>query len=216
MQHTDNIDQCIEQHFIYRVMTAHLDDLTEAIDALLPQTQCGQCGYSGCRPYAAALARGSDTINKCPPGGESGIRALAQLLQVQYVTFAKEAPQPKARTIAVIDEDNCIGCTLCIQACPVDAIVGAAKHMHTVLSDECTGCELCLAPCPVDCISMQELPKENKDERTEREALLQRAAYYRSRYYFRLFRLQRDREERAQRLAQKALRTRAIVENNDP
>ena len=129
--------------------------LVERIDAILPQTQCGQCGHAGCHPYAEALAKGEDSINRCPPGGEAGIRKLAALLQRDYLPFAPDAPPQKPKAVALIDERTCIGCTLCIQACPVDAILGSAKQMHTVLADECTGCELCLAPCPVDCISMR-------------------------------------------------------------
>lgn len=138
-----------------RPAAASLPPLAERIDALLPQTQCGQCGHAGCQPYAQALARGEDSINRCPPGGEDGIRKLATLLQVDYLPFAADAPAQKPKAVALIDEATCIGCTLCIQACPVDAILGSAKQMHTVLADECTGCELCLAPCPVDCISMR-------------------------------------------------------------
>lgn len=147
---------------LLRHLAAHqqpaVDDrrpLAERIDAILPQTQCGQCGHAGCQPYADALAKGEDRINRCPPGGEEGIHKLAALLQVDYLPFAADAPAGKPKAIALIDESTCIGCTLCIQACPVDAILGSAKQMHTVLADECTGCELCLAPCPVDCISMR-------------------------------------------------------------
>ncbi|MBA4710657.1 electron transport complex subunit RsxB [Aquitalea aquatica] len=138
-----------------RPAAASLPPLAERIDALLPQTQCGQCGHAGCQPYAQALARGEDSINRCPPGGEDGIRKLAALLHTDYLPFAADAPPQKPKAVALIDEATCIGCTLCIQACPVDAILGSAKQMHTVLADECTGCELCLAPCPVDCISMR-------------------------------------------------------------
>lgn len=127
--------------------------LVEKIDAVLPQTQCGQCGYPGCKPYAEAIAKGEADINLCPPGGDDGIHKLADLLGVEYKPFGGDA-KPKAKAVAFIDEQTCIGCTLCIQACPVDAIVGAAKQMHTVIASECTGCELCLPPCPVDCISM--------------------------------------------------------------
>ncbi len=127
--------------------------LVEKIDAVLPQTQCGQCGYPGCKPYAEAIASGEADINKCPPGGEEGIRKLADLLGVEYKPFG-EGAAPKGKSVAFIDENICIGCTLCIQACPVDAIAGAAKQMHTIIASECTGCELCVAPCPVDCISM--------------------------------------------------------------
>ena len=131
------------------------DPLVDKIDAILPQTQCGQCGYPGCKPYAQAIASGEADINQCPPGGEPGVRALADLLGVEPKPLNAEHGAPKPKSIAVIDENICIGCTLCIQACPVDAILGSAKHMHTVIASECTGCELCVAPCPVDCISMQ-------------------------------------------------------------
>ena len=128
------------------------DPLVEQIDDILPQTQCGQCGYPGCRPYAEAIANGDD-INKCPPGGEATIRKLADLMGVEAKPL--NAAQTEAvKRVAFIREDECIGCTKCIQACPVDAIVGASKLMHTVLVDECTGCDLCVEPCPVDCIDM--------------------------------------------------------------
>jgi Na+-translocating ferredoxin:NAD+ oxidoreductase subunit B len=129
--------------------------LVEQIDALLPQTQCGQCGYPGCRPYAEAINQG-DSLNKCPPGGEATIQALADLLGREPEPLDGEA-QSEAK-VAFIREAECIGCTKCIQACPVDAIIGAAKLMHTVIEDECTGCDLCLDPCPVDCIDMLPRP----------------------------------------------------------
>jgi electron transport complex protein RnfB len=125
--------------------------LVEQIDALLPQTQCGQCGYPGCRPYAEAINQG-DAINKCPPGGDATVVALAELLGREPAPLDGEAPSEDR--VAFIREAECIGCTKCIQACPVDAIIGAAKQMHTVIEDECTGCDLCVAPCPVDCIDM--------------------------------------------------------------
>ncbi len=130
------------------------DPLVDKIDAILPQTQCGQCGYPGCRPYATAIASGAADINQCPPGGEAGILALADLLGRDPKPLNPENGQVKEKMVAAIDEPRCIGCTLCIQACPVDAILGAAKQMHTVIEQECTGCDLCVAPCPVDCISM--------------------------------------------------------------
>lgn len=133
--------------------------LVEKIDAVLPQTQCGQCGYPGCKSYATAIASGEADINKCPPGGEEGIRKLADLLGVDFKPFG-EGAAPKAKSVAFIDEQTCIGCTLCLQACPVDAILGAAKQMHTIIAQECTGCELCIAPCPVDCISMLPLGED--------------------------------------------------------
>lgn len=131
--------------------------LVDQIDGILPQTQCGQCGYPGCRPYAEAIANG-DAINKCPPGGQSTVDALADLLDVEAVPLAGGVEEEPVKKVAYIREDECIGCTKCIQACPVDAILGAAKQMHTVIESECTGCDLCVEPCPVDCIDM--LPVE--------------------------------------------------------
>jgi electron transport complex protein RnfB len=130
--------------------------IVDQIDSLLPQTQCGQCGHPGCRPYAEGIASGED-INKCPPGGEATIQALADLLDVEPMSLDAEHGTEKAKQVAIIREDECIGCTKCIQACPVDAILGAAKHMHTVIESECTGCDLCVEPCPVDCIDMVEV-----------------------------------------------------------
>jgi electron transport complex protein RnfB len=132
------------------------DPVVDQIDAILPQTQCGQCNYPGCRPYAEAIAAGEAGINQCPPGSEAGIRALADLLGVEPTALNPENGEEQPPTVAVIDEEVCIGCTLCIQACPVDAILGAPKLMHTVIASECTGCDLCLPPCPVDCIEMIE------------------------------------------------------------
>jgi len=127
--------------------------IVDQIDSLLPQTQCGQCGHPGCRPYAQAIADGED-INKCPPGGEATIQALADLLDVEPQPLDAEHGEEKPKQVAVIREEECIGCTKCIQACPIDAILGSAKHMHTVIESECTGCDLCVEPCPVDCIDM--------------------------------------------------------------
>jgi electron transport complex protein RnfB len=131
------------------------DPVVEKLDALLPQTQCGQCGYPGCRPYAEAIANG-DVINKCVPGGEPTIKRIADLMGVD-VPSSDEIERP-IKQVAFIHEDLCIGCTKCIQACPVDAIVGAAKMMHTVIKSECTGCDLCVDPCPTDCIEMIDVP----------------------------------------------------------
>lgn len=128
------------------------DPIVEQIDAILPQTQCGQCGYPGCRPYAEAIANG-DMINKCPPGGQVTIEKLADLMGVDVPDSAPDA-EKSVKKVAFIHEDMCIGCTKCIQACPVDAIVGGTKSMHTVIKDECTGCDLCVSPCPTDCIEM--------------------------------------------------------------
>lgn len=128
--------------------------IVEQIDALLPQTQCGQCGFPGCKPYAESIVNG-DAINKCPPGGQTTIDAIANLLDVPAPGLDEEhGEESEVKTVAYIREDECIGCTKCIVACPVDAILGAAKLMHTVIADECTGCDLCVEPCPVDCIDM--------------------------------------------------------------
>lgn len=131
------------------------DPMVARIDAILPQTQCGQCGFPGCKPYANAIAKGEADINQCPPGGDAGARALAELMGVEYKPLNQEHGVQKPKSVALIDEATCIGCTLCIQACPVDAILGAAKQMHTIIASECTGCELCLPPCPVDCITLE-------------------------------------------------------------
>lgn len=153
-----------------------------AIDALLPQTQCGKCGHPGCLPYAEGIAAG-EAINKCPPGGTATIHALAELLQVPELPLALPATPAQ---VAVIREAECIGCTKCIQVCPVDAIVGAAKLMHTVIGDECTGCELCIAPCPVDCIDLITLmPAEAELQRA-------RAEQFRTRHQHRQARLARN------------------------
>jgi electron transport complex protein RnfB len=174
------------------------NSLAEDIDTLLPQTQCTQCGFDGCMPYARAIAAGTADINQCPPGGTAGMERLAALLG--------RAPQPlnpakgaeRVRALALIDEARCIGCTLCIQACPVDAIVGAAKLMHTVVAELCTGCELCLPPCPVDCIDLLPLPPAQS---AWTQAMADAA---RGRYAFRTLRLAREQTERAERLARKA------------
>jgi electron transport complex protein RnfB len=130
------------------------DPIVDKIDALLPQTQCGQCTYAGCRPYAEAIANEEADINQCPPGGEAVIQALADLLGRDPKPLNPEHGEEKETEVALIIEEECIGCTKCIQACPVDAILGGPKVMHTVIADECTGCELCIPPCPEDCIVM--------------------------------------------------------------
>lgn len=130
--------------------------LIDRIDALLPQTQCGRCTFTGCRPYAEAIAAGTAGINQCPPGGERTANALARLMGVEAKPVGKEfGTVPEHPAVAFIEEGVCIGCTKCIQACPVDAIVGASRYMHTVIAADCTGCELCIPPCPVDCIVMR-------------------------------------------------------------
>lgn len=132
--------------------TSEDNPLVEQINAILPQTQCGQCGHPGCKPYAQAIANGK-AINLCPPGGQETVDNLAKLLGIDAPTVRVTGKEAGTR-VAVIDESQCIGCTKCIQACPVDAIVGTAKMMHTVITDYCTGCDLCIEPCPVDCIEM--------------------------------------------------------------
>jgi electron transport complex protein RnfB len=139
--------------FASRRLAVSSDELVERVNDLLPQTQCGQCGYPGCRPYAAAVVSGNATINLCPPGGDATVRRLADLLGKDIMPLADET----VPAVAVVDESLCIGCTHCIGACPVDAIVGAKQFMHTVIESECTGCGLCVAPCPVDCIRMRPL-----------------------------------------------------------
>ncbi len=135
--------------------TAVQQDKVEDILSALPQTQCGKCNYPGCRPYAEAIVRGEADINQCPPGGKATIKTIANLLGRQVKPLNPENGLEKEPQLALIDEALCIGCVKCIKACPVDAILGAAKQMHSVLAAECTGCELCIAPCPMDCISMQ-------------------------------------------------------------
>lgn len=184
-------------------------NLIQRIDALLPQTQCGKCGHPGCKPYAEGIAQG-EAINKCPPGGQETIAGLAQLLKVPVLELDATRGEAPAQ-VAYIREAECIGCTKCIQACPVDAIVGAAKLMHTVIIDECTGCDLCVAPCPVDCIEMHPLLTAlpivgglatNEDQRRQRGLKRDRA---RRRFEQRNARLRR---EEALKIAERLARTR--------
>jgi electron transport complex protein RnfB len=140
-------------------MSASARKIAARIDALLPQTQCTRCGYAGCSPYAAAIANGEAQINQCPPGGTATIEALAHLLQLPALPLNPINGVESPPRVAWIDESRCIGCARCLAPCPVDAIVGAQKYMHTVLADRCTGCELCLPPCPVDCIEMRAAPE---------------------------------------------------------
>lgn len=173
-------------------------DLADAIDALLPQTQCTKCGYAGCRPYAEAIAAGEAQINQCPPGGAAGIEKLAQLLRRPVIPLNPANGVERPLRVALIDEALCIGCTLCIQACPADAIVGAAKRMHTVVPQWCTGCDLCVPPCPMDCIAMA--PVEPPRAWTQADADAARA-----RCDARKARLEREKIEHDERLAAKAL-----------
>jgi electron transport complex protein RnfB len=194
---------------------SQLQTFVDAIDAVLPQTQCTKCGFAGCRPYAEAIAAGGAEINQCPPGGAAGIDRLARLTGrvVQPLNPANGVERPAL--VALIDESVCIGCTKCIQACPVDAIVGASKLMHSVIDAECSGCELCVAPCPVDCISMVEVPAPIQAARTQaiRAEVDHSAAiepvpgfarvqsdYWRRRFLAREARLLSDRAERDERL----------------
>jgi electron transport complex protein RnfB len=200
--------------------TAAAATLAERIDALLPQTQCTKCGFAGCRPYAEAIAAGDAGIERCPPGGNAGAQRLASLLGREPVAPDPARGVPGVERVAVIDETRCIGCTLCIQACPVDAIVGAARRMHTVLDEQCTGCERCVAPCPVDCIAMVSL----EDARARGHAVAERpethwearARYWRGRFEARRERLVRERLEREQRLAAKAAHKLATLPSDDP
>ncbi|MFL7965245.1 electron transport complex subunit RsxB [Pseudomonas kielensis] len=182
--------------------------LIQRIDALLPQTQCGKCGHPGCKPYAEGIAQG-EPINKCPPGGRETIAALADLMKIPVLELDTSRGVAPAQ-IAFIREAECIGCTKCIQACPVDAIVGAAKLMHTVLIDECTGCDLCVAPCPVDCIEMRPLPTASvlpivgglAFSAAEQQARTAKRNHARRRFEQRNARLRREEEQRqAERLA---------------
>jgi len=166
----------------------------ERIDALLPQTQCTQCGYDGCLPYARAIALGDAPINRCPPGGESGVAALAELLEQAPIALDRSRGEPGPLTAALIDEQHCIGCTLCIKVCPVDAIVGANKRMHTVIADICTGCGLCVAPCPVDCIAMTPVTPARNWCNADADAARQR-------HRARAIRLQHDAQQAQARLA---------------
>jgi electron transport complex protein RnfB len=179
-----------------------ISSLADRIEDLLPQTQCTKCGYAGCRPYAEAIADGSADINQCPPGGLEGVGRLAGLLGRKVIPLNPVNGFERPRSLAYIDESLCIGCTLCIQACPVDAIIGAAKQMHTILPSLCTGCDLCVAPCPVDCIVMYPVSGAH----TGWDAWSQEQAdAARERHDFRSMRLRREREENEARLAAKAV-----------
>jgi electron transport complex protein RnfB len=177
------------------------DALADALDAVLPQTQCTRCGFPDCRAYAQAMAAGAADINRCPPGGAEGIVRLARLTGRSVKPLDPERGQEAPRRLAVIDEDWCIGCTLCIKACPVDCIVGASKQMHTVIDELCTGCDLCLPVCPVDCIAMVEVTGPRTGWNAWSPA---QAGEARERYAFHRLRLERERRENDERLAAKA------------
>ncbi len=177
-----------------------LADLADAIDRALPQTQCTKCGYPACRPYATAIAAGEADINRCPPGGDPGIRALAALTGRPYAPLDPACGVEAPRRVAIIDEARCIGCTLCIAACPVDAIAGARRQMHTVIAALCTGCDLCLPPCPVDCIDMVPAADPVWDA--------PQADAARSRFRRRSVRLQRESAARTAARAQRTLAAR--------
>jgi len=182
--------------------------LADAIDALLPQTQCTKCGYAGCRPYAEAIAAGSTPINQCPPGGAAGIAELAALLRRSALPLNPANGIERPLTVAVIDEALCIGCTLCIQACPVDCIVGAPTKMHTVIESQCTGCDLCLPPCPMDCIAMVPVQPLRAWTRADAEAA-------RHRYAERNARRASGKARNERRLAEKAVAKLAELDARD-
>jgi electron transport complex protein RnfB len=183
--------------------------LADRIEDLLPQTQCTKCGYPACRPYAEAIAAGNASYNQCPPGGAEGIARIAELLGKPVIPINPVHGLERERPVAVIDESACIGCTLCIQACPVDAIVGAAKQMHTVIASLCTGCDLCVPPCPVDCIDMQAATPGRTGWAAWSQADADAA---RARHDERTSRLQREKQENDARLAAKALAKLAEVD----
>lgn len=184
-----------------------MSTLADRIDALLPQTQCEQCGYHGCRPYAEAIARGDAEINQCPPGGAAGIAKLAALLERAVLPLNLEHGVEKPRTLARIVEADCIGCTKCIQVCPVDAIVGAAKLMHTVISDDCTGCELCVPACPVDCIVLEPMPLAQVEDMAHADAARQH-------FQRREARLAHEHAQREQELAARKAQVGAAISAN--
>ena len=193
----------VQQTQTYRHrLTTVTKSLADQIEDVLPQTQCTKCGYPACRPYAEAIASGEADINRCPPGGMEGVARLSRVTGRPVIPINPANGVERPRPVAFIDENLCIGCTLCIQACPVDAILGAPKQMHTILPSLCTGCDLCVAPCPVDCISM--IPVTG--DRTGWDAWSQEQAdAARARHDFRTGRLQREKEENDARLAAKAL-----------
>ena len=195
------------------VTATSLKTLADQIEDLLPQTQCTKCGYPACRPYAEAIAAGEANYNQCPPGGHEGVVRLASLLGMPVIALNLDNGVERPRPLAIIDENLCIGCTLCLQACPVDAIIGAAKQMHTIIPELCTGCDLCLPPCPVDCIAM--VPSTG--EKTGWDAWSQQEAdAARERHDWRLARLTRERDaaeaRKAARMAGASSGTESLTE----
>ncbi len=167
--------------------------LAEQIDALLPQTQCTKCGFTGCKPYAEAISNRKAEINQCSPGGSAGITKLATLLDLEAKPLNPDFGIEQPRKVAFIIEEDCIGCTKCLPPCPVDAILGANKQMHTVIANECTGCELCIAPCPVDCIIMKDIENDSVWNQTM-------ADHAKQRFQNKQYRIQKQLEEKAERL----------------
>ncbi len=193
-------DNAVFENPIAAVSHPVMKSLADRIEDALPQTQCTKCGYAGCRPYAQAIADGTADINQCPPGGQEGVVRLASVLGREVIPLNPVHGVERARPVAVIDEALCIGCTLCIQACPVDAILGAPKLMHTILPDLCTGCDLCVAPCPVDCIAMVPVTTTTGWQAWSQ----QQADEARARHDFRTARLLRERRDNDARLLAKA------------
>lgn len=194
-------------------MSEPAPSLADQIEDLLPQTQCTKCGYAGCRPYAEAIASGAANVNQCPPGGAEGVGRLAALLGRPVIPINPANGVERPRPVAFIDEALCIGCTLCIQACPVDAILGATKQMHTILPSLCTGCDLCVAPCPVDCIAMIPVTGDKTGWQAWSQADANAA---RARHDARAVRLQRERDENDARLAAMAAAKLAAVMQESP
>jgi len=198
-----------------------LNNLTDQLEDILPQTQCTKCGYPDCRGYAQAMASGEALPNRCPPGGVEGIKRLSKVLISIYPqdafdlhpTIDTECGVERPRPVAFIDSQKCIGCTLCIQACPVDAIIGASKQMHVVLSEWCTGCDLCIPPCPVDCISMVDVTGNSTGWDAWSQDL---ANISRKRYHDRANRLDREQRDNDERLAKKAATKLAAVNAENP
>ena len=185
------------------VQTAPMNNsIVEKIDAILPQTQCKKCGFNGCKPYAQAISEGNEDINQCPPGGTAGIKKLAALLGVQEKKLNESFGKEQPRKVAFIVEEDCIGCTKCLPPCPVDAIIGASKQMHTVISSACTGCELCVAPCPVDCIVMRPIISDDNDLLEWNE---DKAEAAKNRYINKMKRMERLNAEKMERLKKQKL-----------